>query len=358
MPIDLSEFLPQLLRQPGLSGREAPVRAFLARHWQPLADEVLTSPIGTLTAVRRGSLPEPRPKILFAAHQDTIGMMVSRIRGEFLHIAPIGGLDPRVLPGQQVTVWAESGPLPGVLTAPPDPLLPPEMRGKPVPLTHLLVDTGLTARQVARRVRVGDVITFAQEPRLLGDETIMGPGLDNRASVAAFTLALEALQGRTPAGDVYFAATAQEEETLGGAATIAYELRPDVAVAVDVSFATGPGVPEAKGFPLGEGILLGLGPNVHPKVHEAVKAVAERLEIPYHVDYLPTHSGTDAMALQIAAAGAASMVISIPLRYMHTPVEIVSLKDIHRAARLLAEFAVSLQVEDQTNLFQSIDQED
>ncbi len=350
MTLELADFLPELLRQPGLSGTEAPVRDFLARHWQPLADDLLVSPIGTLTAFRRGIAPEPRPRLLFAAHMDTIGMLVSRIEGEFLHIAPIGGLDPRVLPGQQVTVWAESGPLPGILTAPPDPLLPPEMCGKPVPLTHLLVDVGLTARQVARRVRVGDRVAFAQPPEMLGEETIMGPGLDNRASVAAFTLALEAMQSRTPAWDVYFAATVQEEETLGGAQTIAYALRPDVAVAVDVSFATGPGVGEAKGFPLGEGILLGLGPNIHPKVHEAVKAVAERLEIPYHVDYLPTHSGTDAMALQIAAAGAASMVISIPLRYMHTPVEIVSLKDIRRAARLLAEFALSLQAEDKANL--------
>ncbi len=348
MPIDLSEFLPELLRQPGLSGTEAPVRDFLAARWQPLADDLLVSPIGTLTALRRGSAPEPRPRVLFAAHMDTIGMMVSKVEGEFLHIAPIGGLDPRVLPGQAVTVFTESNALPGLLVAPPDRLLPPEMRGKPVPLTHLLVDTGLNARQVARRVRVGDRVAFAQPPEMLGEETIMGPGLDNRASVAAFTLALEAMQGRTPAWDVYFSATVQEEETLGGAQTIAYELRPDVAVAVDVSFATGPGVGEAKGFPLGEGILLGFGPNIHPKVHAAVKAVAERLEIPYHVEYLPTHSGTDAMALQVAAAGAASMVVSIPLRYMHTPVEMVSLKDIRRAARLLAEFVVALDEQPET----------
>jgi len=345
MPTELSEFLPELLRQPGLSGTEAPVRDFLAQRWAPMADDLLTSPIGTLTAFRRGSAAEPRPRLLFAAHMDTIGMLVSRIEDGFLHIAPIGGLDPRVLPGQTVTVYTESGALPGLLVPPPDRLLPDDMRGKPVPLTHLLVDTGLTARQVARRVRIGDRITFAQPPEMLGQETIVGPGLDNRASVAAFTLALEAMQDRTPAWDVYFAATVQEEETLGGAHTIAYELRPDVAIAVDVSFATGPGVSETDGFPLGEGILLGFGPNIHPKVHAAVKAAAERLEIPYHIDYLPTHSGTDAMALQVAAAGAASMVISIPLRYMHTPVEIVSLKDIRRAARLLAEFALTLEAD-------------
>ncbi len=341
--MNLAEFLPELLRQSGLSGDEEVVRDFLIRRWEPLADEIMVSPIGTLTALRRGKGTEPRPRVLFAAHMDTIGMMVSKIRGEFLHIAPIGGLDPRVLPGQKVTVHTKNGALPGVLAATPDRLLPEQMQGKPVPITHLLVDLGLTERQVARRVRIGDRITFAQPPQMLGEEIIMGPGLDNRASIAAFTLALELLKDRQHAWDAYFAATVQEEVTLGGAKTIAYELKPDIAVAVDVTFAEGPGVKEPQGFPLGEGVVLGLGPNEHPKVHEAIKSVADRLEIPYKVEYQPMRSGTDAMALQVARAGAATMVVSIPLRYMHTPVEMVSLKDIRRAARLLAEFVVSLE---------------
>ncbi len=341
--MNLQDFLLQLLRQPGLSGTEAPVRDFLIQHWAPLADEILTSPLGTLTAVRRGQAASPRPRVLFAAHMDTIGLLVSRIEGEFLRVAPIGGLDARVLPGQKVIIYTAQGSLPGLLIAPPDRVLPPEMQGQPVPLTHLLVDTGLTAQQLARRVQIGDRVVFDQAPQMLGENTIMGPGLDNRASLAAFTLALETLQNRPLAWDVYFTATVQEEENLGGAKTIAYELRPDIAVAVDVTFATGPGVNETEGFPLGEGITLGFGPNAHPKLHQRFKTLAEELEIPHHVEYLPTHSGTDAMALQIAAAGAASMVVSIPLRYMHTPVEMVSLKDIRRAARLLAAFAASLQ---------------
>jgi len=341
--MDLTEFLSELLQQSGLSGDEGVVRDFLIRHWEPLADEIIVSPIGTLTALHRGNATEPRPRLLFAAHMDTIGMMVSKIRGEFLHIAPLGGLDPRVLPGQTVTVHTKKGALPGVLAATPDRLLPEQMHGKPVPISHLLVDLGLTERQVARRVHIGDRITFAQPPKMLSDETIIGPGLDNRASIAAFTLALELLKGRSHGWDVYFAATVQEEVTLGGAKTIAYELKPDIAIAVDVTFAEGPGVKEPRGFPLGEGVVLSMGPNVHPKVHNAIKSVAERLEIPHKVEYQPTHSGTDAMALQVARAGAATMVVSIPLRYMHTPVEMVSLKDIRRTARLLAEFAVSLE---------------
>ncbi len=341
MPQDFAALLETLLTLPGPSGREAPIADHLTTLWQPLADKVYRSPLGSVHALKHGQDTKPGNKILFAAHMDTIGLIVSQIEGEFLRVQPIGGLDPRVLPGQPVVVQGRE-PVPGLLVAPPDPLLPAALRGKPVPIEHLVVDTGLTARQLQRRVQVGDPIVFDAAPEKLEGELIRGPGLDNRASVAALTGALQLLQKRSHRWDAVFVATAQEEETLGGAATSAFAERPRMAIAVDVTFATGPGVGEDKGFPLGEGVTLGWGPNTHPAVHQRLKDLAEQLEIPYKVEYLPTHSGTDAMALQVAAEGVPSMVVSIPLRYMHTPVEMVSLKDVARAARLLAEFVASL----------------
>ncbi len=341
MPQDFADLLETLLTIPGPSGREGAIAERLSDLWQPLADEMYRTPLGSLHALKRGRGPEPRDKILFAAHMDTIGLIVSDIEGEFLRVQPIGGLDPRVLPGQPVVVQGRE-PVPGLLVAPPDHLLPPDLRGKPVPVEYLLVDTGLPARRLRRLVQVGDAITFGTAPETLEGELIRGPGLDNRASVAALTGALQLLRERPHLWDAVFVATVQEEETLGGAMTSAFAERPRIAVAVDVTFATGPGVGEDKGFPLGEGITLGWGPNVHPAVHRRFKELAERLEIPHHVEYLPTHSGTDAMALQVAAEGVPSMVVSIPLRYMHTPVEIVSLKDVRRAARLLAELVAAL----------------
>ncbi|HEY57316.1 MAG TPA: M42 family metallopeptidase [Anaerolineae bacterium] len=340
----LRDRLQTLLRLPGPSGRETTIADHLARLWGPLADEVRRSPLGSVHALKGGQGPDPRPKVLLAAHMDTIGLIVSHIEGEFLRVQPIGGLDPRVLPGQPVVVQGRE-PIPGLLVAPPDHLLPPDLRGKPVPVGHLLVDTGLPARRLRRLVQVGAPITFGTAPTSLEGDLLRGPGLDNRASVAVLTEVLEALRGRPHRWDAVFVATVQEEETLGGALTSAFAERPQVAVAVDVTFATGPGVGEDKGFPLGEGITLGWGPNIHPALHRRFKALAEALEIPHQVEYLPTHSGTDAMALQVTAEGMPSMVVSIPLRYMHTPVETVSLKDVRRAARLLAEFVLTLEAE-------------
>jgi endoglucanase len=218
------------------------------------------------------------------------------------------------------------------------------MKGNPVPLANLLVDTGLPAARLKRLVRVGDLISFAQAPLETCGETLTGHSLDNRASVAALTHCLEELQHRSHAWDVWAVASVQEEETYGGAYTSAFQLRPSLAVAIDVTFASSPGSPSHKTFPMGKGPTLGWGPNVHPALYKNFEELAKRLEIPYTIEPMPRHSGTDAFALQVVAEGIPSMVIGIPLRYMHTPVEMVAIKDITRAGRLLAEFVAELDI--------------
>lgn len=340
---ELLPFLKELITAPGLSGYEAPVRKIIAEAWQPLTDELVTSPLGSLHGLRRAwrEAGAAAPSILYAAHMDAIGLMVTSIVDGWLHITEIGGVDPRVLPGQPVTVHGRED-LPGLVVQPPAHLLPNEYREKPTPLKHLLVETGLLPSEVERLVRVGDLVSFAQPPIEMAGETLAGHTLDNRASVASVTACLQALQGRKLAWDVWAVATTQEEETLGGARTSAFALRPSLAVAIDVTFGSSPGSPGHQTFPMGKGITLGWGPNIHPGLFKAFKELADRLEIPYKLDVMPRMSGTDAMGLQVAAEGIPTMVISIPLRYMHTPVEMVSLKDIQRAGRLLAEFAVQL----------------
>jgi len=342
--IELLPFLKKLLSTSGLSAYEGPVRHLIEDAWRPLVDDVHTSQVGSLHALKRGTGPEPRPSLLLAAHMDAIGLMVTGIDGDFLRITEVGGLDARVLPGQIMTVHGRKD-LPGVIVQPPSHLLPPDNRSGPVDLRNLLVDTGLPAGELGRRVRIGDLISFAQPPFELDGEAIVGHSLDNRASVACVTQCLQELQGRPIAWDVWAVATTQEEETFAGAYTSAYQLRPSLAIAIDVTFASSPGSPSHKTFPMGKGITLGWGPNIHPGLHKAVKELADRLEIPYTVEVMPRHSGTDAYALQVAAEGIPTMVVSIPLRYMHTPVEMVAMKDILRGARLLVEFAVSLDNE-------------
>ncbi len=335
-------FLNALISAPGLSGFEEPVRELIAAAWQPLTDELHVSPLGSLHGLRKGNSPEPRPSILFATHMDAIGLMVAKIVDGFLYLSEIGGLDHRVLPGQFVTVHGREN-LPGMIVQPPKRLLPPEIGSGPVPLEYLLVDTGLPPEQVLEKVRVGDLISFAQEPLDMGGDLLAGHSLDNRASVAALTLCLEQLSRRITAWDVWAVATVQEEETMAGALTSAFALRPQLAVAIDVTWAQGPDTPKHKTYPLGKGITLGWGPNIHPGLHEAFKDLADQLEIPYQVEVMPRHSGTDAYALQIAREGIPTMVVSIPLRYMHTPVEMIAQKDVQRTGRLLAEFAAMLE---------------
>ena len=342
--IELTPFLKQLISQAGLSAYEAPVRELIADAWRPLVDELTVSPLGSLHGLRRGRGPEPRRRLLLSAHMDAIGLIAIAVDGGLIHFTQIGGIDPRILPGTPVLVHGRQL-LPGVVAQPSDRLLPASQKEKPVAMEYLVVDTGLLPQEVARLVRPGDLISFDQQPLDLSGETIAGHSLDNRASVAAVTLCLQELQRTAHPWDVWAVASTQEETILGGAFTSPFEIRPDLAIAIDVTHAKGPGNTDYRGYPLGKGPVLGLGPNIHPAIFKTTKELAERLEMPYTIEPMPRHSGTDAMGIQVVAEGIPCMVISIPLRYMHTPVELVSLKDVVRVGHLLAEFIARLEPE-------------
>ena len=343
MPIDLMAHLKDLCAPAGLPGHEGPIREVLLAAWEPLTSEMRVDRLGSLWAWHHGSGPAPRPKVMLSAHMDAIGMMVTHIEGDFLRVTSLGGVDARVLPGQLVTVHGRQD-LPAVVALPPPFLLAKPQRDGVAPVTELLVDTGLPAAQLQQRVRLGDLVSFAQPLRELLNGHLAAKSLDNRASLAAVTVCLEALQQRSHAWDVVVAATVREEVNLGGALTSAFALAPELAVAIDVTFGDDSATREFSHYtlPLGGGPALGLGPNIHPGLHAAFKAAAERAEISYNVEAMAGHSGTDAFAIQVAREGIPTMVVSIPIRNMHTPVEVVALKDITRAGRLLAEFIAGL----------------
>jgi endoglucanase len=342
---DLLPFLKSLLSVSGLSGFEGPAARLIEEKWSPLVDEVSISRVGSLHGLKKGTGREPRPSLMIATHMDAIGLQVSRIQDEFLHITNLGGVDIRVLPGLEVTVHASGSgeELPGVIAMPPAGLLPESENEGVIALKHLLVDTGLTAREVKRKIHVGDLVSFANEPLELADDIVSGHSVDNRASVVALTACLEELQSKSHAWDVWAVATVQEESGYLGAYSSAYQLRPQLAIAVDVTFAKGPSANGWQTFPMGEGVGLCMGPNMHPFLHARLKEVAERTEIPWFLDITPDHSGTDAYPMQITAEGIPTALVDFPIRYMHTPVETVSLKDIQRVGRLLAEFIISLE---------------
>lgn len=338
---ELVPFLKNILSVPGLSAHEDPARKLVEDEWRPLVDELHVSRMGSVEALRRGRGDKPRPSILLAAHMDAIGLIASQIVHGFIRFTQIGGIDPRILPGQQVLVHGVET-LPGIVVQPPAALLPVDPGKDPVPMEQLLVDVGLEPEQVERLVHVGDPISFATLPVELQGETLYGHTLDDRASVAAVTHCLQLLQHRVHAYDVWAVATIQEETSFGGSYTSGYGLNADLGIAIDVCHAQGPGTTEPTIPELGKGLALGWGANSHPYLFKTLKDLADEFEIPYCTEVYPSHSGTDAYALQMARGGKPTMVISIPLRYMHTPVETVSLKDIRRVGRLLAELITRL----------------
>jgi tetrahedral aminopeptidase len=338
---DLLELLKKMLSASGLSGFEDPIREIIHEAWEPLTDQLSVSKIGSLHGLKMGRGEAPRRRVMISAHMDAIGLMVTDIQDGLMRVTEIGGIDHRILPGQLVTVHGREA-LPGVVVQPSAHLLPASAGDGPVEMKYLLVDVGLHPNSVAEKVRIGDTISFAQEPLELTGEALAGHTLDNRVSVAATTLCLQELQTRMHDWDVWAVASVQEEETLGGALTSPFDIRPDIAIVVDVCFAKSMGSNDWRSRPFGEGVALGFGPNIHPALYKAFEEKAKSLEIPYHQDLIPRMSGTDAIAIQVVAEGIPCMVLGIPLRYMHTPVETVSLKDIRRTGRLMAAFIADL----------------
>ena len=339
---NIETFLHSLLSAPGLSGYEKPISAIIAGHWRPLTDELSTSRLGSLHGLRRAASPEPRPSLMISTHMDTIGLIVKEIRSGFLFVSQIGGIDPRILPGQAVTVHGKVD-LPGIVQMIPDRFIERQAPGSPPRLSRVFVDTGLEHARLSRIVQVGDVISFASQPIHFGDSYISGHSLDNRASVAAVSVCLEELKHFQLQWNLWAVAAVQEELGYPGAYTSTFQLQPSLGIALDVTFAEEPGLKNHKVFPLGKGITIGLGTSVHPGLHRKFIQVAEEMDMPYAIETLPISSGTDAMAMQITAGGIPTIVLGIPIRYMHTPVEMAALADIRRAGRLLARFITSLE---------------
>jgi putative aminopeptidase FrvX len=338
---DILPFLKELISAPGVSGYESGVRPLIEKAWEPIVDKLSVSRLGSLHGFQQGTGPNPRPSILVAAHMDAVGLMVNAIIDGFLRVIAIGGIDTRVLPGQLVTVHGRRD-LPGMIVPAPARLIPAGVQTTVVPLEYLLVDVGLLPDEVTNLVRVGDIISFAQPPIETAGETLVGHTLDNRAAIASLTLCLEILHSRPHIWDVWAVATVQEEITYAGALTSAFQLHPSLAVSIDVTFGSDPNSPSHLTFPIGKGPTLMRGPIVHPFIYKTINRLAEQLEIPLSVEPAPSYSATDSDAMVIVAEGIPNLVLGIPLRYMHTPVEMVALKDITRAGRLAAEFIAQL----------------
>src|SRR4051812_44290091 len=338
----LPDTLHRLLTAAGPSGYEhAPAAVF--REAAAAFAEVTHDTVGSTVARVPGT--GSGRSLAIVGHIDESGLTVHHIDADgFLWCTGVGGWDPIILVGQRVTLTTRSGPVPGVVGKKPIHLMREDDRKKVPLLKDLHIDIGAADGEQARRlVRIGDVAVIAGEPVAFPGNRFISRSMDNRLGcyVALEAARLVAEAGGAP-GDVYAVAVSQEEITFGGARTTAYSLRPDLAIAVDVTFATDqPGINEKEigRHKLGSGAVLTRGSTLDPTLFELLHEAGEAEGIPFTVAASARGTGTDADAFHVSRGGIPSAVVSVPLRYMHSPVEMVQLDDVDACARLIAAFA-------------------
>ena len=343
MPVP--DVLRNLLTAPGPSGYEQAAAAVFRDAAAAFA-EVTHDSVGSSVARVKGTAGGPLLAVV--GHIDEIGLIVHHIDDDgFLWFSGVGGWDPVILVGQRVELATREGIVPGVVGKKPIHLLKDEERTKAPELKHLHIDIGAKDGDDARaRVRIGDVAVIAGEPVEYPNGRVVSRSMDNRLGCfVAFEVArLVAEAGGAP-GDVAALAVTQEEITFAGARTSAYTLRPDVAIVVDVTFATDPPGSDEKelgSHKFGSGPVVGRGSTLDPQVFELLHAAGEEAGIPFTVAASARYTGTDADAIHLSRGGIPTGVVSIPLRYMHSPVEMVQLDDVDNTAKLIAAFAQKL----------------
>ncbi len=338
------ELIKRLSVAVGVSGYSGPhnIHETVIAEMTPYSDRVKRDRMGSVIGIKEGqqvsSKSDERRKIMLAAHLDEIGAIVTKVDRGFLRFTEIGGLDDRILMGQEVLVHGRRD-LPGIIGSIPPHLLPPDQPSNRVDREKMYIDVGLSATQVKRLVQIGDLISFVRQPAELMNGFLSGKAMDNRASVAAMLVCLRQLSNMRHLWDVYAVATADEEwGRYVGAATQAYAIRPDAAIVIDVTFAD---VSEID-VKLNEGPVISLGPSNHPVIRERLLDICKDLELKYQSEALPGGAGTDAYAIEISREGVPTILLSIPSRYMHSPIELIHPKDVERTGRLMAHFIAGL----------------
>lgn len=336
--MEVRSVLAALVEEKGPSGFETTVAKTAQRLLEPYVDETYFDRLGSLIGVKRCG-KKNAPRLLLDAHLDEIGLMVTGIEEGFLRFRAIGGVDPRMLPDREVTVLAAE-PLFGVVACLPPHVQSASDHDKAMPIDRLYIDVGLTQEEAEAKIPIGTPITYRCGCFSLGENRICGKSLDDRACFAALLRCAELLNGEELDVDLYIMGSSREEVGGAGAACGAFAIAPEACVAVDVTHGETPDVrnPKDRVTKLGGGPAIGLGPNCVRALTDQLRARAKELDMPVQLEVMPGNTGTNAWDMQIAREGIATAVVSLPLRYMHTPVEVVDLDDLEAVARLLAAF--------------------
>jgi len=340
------QFLRQIVNTPSPSGYEWKAQAIFRDYAGRYADEVHTDVLGNAYAAIN---PEGYPRVMLSGHVDEIGFVVHYISDEgFIFFSPVGGHDSIVPVGHRVRIHTKHGPVLGVIGRKAVHLLSDEERRKKPELSDLWIDIGATSKAEAQeRVRLGDPITYVDELQTLRGDFVTARGFDNKMGsfVVAEALRLLSEHRSELKCAVYAVSTVQEEVGLRGARTVAYEVDPQVAITVDVGHSIDyPGVDKKKHGEqvISKGPVVCRGSHINPLVFEMLVNTAEEKQIPYQIEVAGGGTGTDTDVIQLSRSGVATGLVSVPIRYMHTPCEILHLGDLENTVRLLAEFTLKV----------------
>ncbi len=338
-------FLKELLSNPSPSGYEMPVQKIWSDYTKKFA-KVSSDTMGNTISLVNG---KGAPRYMLAGHCDEIGFMVKYIDGDgYIYFAAMGGFDQSIIPGRRVNIHTKNGPIPGVIGKGPIHLMSQSARNSGSKITDLCIDIGASSKTDAESVvALGDPVTYTYEFMEMRNGIAVARGFDDRAGIFIVAEALRVLaESKTLEASVYGVSTVQEEIGLRGAVTSAFGIEPDVALATDVTHATDyPGMSKSQSgdIRLGGGAVITRGPNINHKVFDLLVETAEKNDIKYQVLPIPGGTGTDARVIQLSRAGVPTGLISIPLRYMHTPVETLDVEDIMSIIKLMVAFGEALK---------------
>ncbi|TYQ15470.1 UNVERIFIED_CONTAM: endoglucanase [Acetivibrio alkalicellulosi] len=335
--MDYISILKDISTYPGISGREEKLSKYIKRMFAKYCDETIIDQFYNVIGIKKG-YGKINKKIMVTAHLDEIGFIVKGIDEKgFVSFSNIGGIDGKILLAQEVTIHGKKD-IQGIIGAKPPHLLKPEESKKAVNIKDLSIDTGLSYNEVKECVEVGDFISFSAKPMVLKNNKFSSKSLDNRAGVAILIDIMERLDKLRYDWDVHFVATVQEEVGLRGAIIAAYNVCPDMAIVLDACHGDIPDVSKDSVYQLGKGPAIGIGPNLHTKLTKELIEYAKEENIPYQIDVEPGNTGTEAWAIQVSKTGVPTLLVSFPLKYMHTTVETVHLNDIKNAGKLISGF--------------------
>ena len=318
------------------SGCEAAAAQKAAQFLKEYTDDIRIDKLGNVIACIKCGKDNAK-KVLLDAHLDEIGMVITGHQDGFLRFACVGGIDPRMLPAREVVIMTNK-PIRGVVTCLPPHVQTASQMSQSVPVDKMFIDAGLTEQQAKELVPIGTNVVFDDAFCELANDIVSGKAMDDRACFTAILLTLEYLKNAELDFDLYVMGSTQEEVGTRGATAGVFSIAPDYAVAIDVTHAHTPDADSEKTLKFKGGPAVGYGPSMNRNMSKAFTALAEEQEIPNQIEVMEGHTGTNGWPIYVSREGVPTSVLSIPIKYMHSPCETMAVCDLENTAKLLAEF--------------------